>query len=66
MLLFAAGAVLDHFVVRLSGLALLTPATYRPSHFRRNLKFLVRVEARGVDAELHRAALSSVRRSVGW
>src|ERR1700722_12954510 len=27
-------------VVRFSGLTLLTPATYRPSHFTRNLKFL--------------------------
>ena len=27
-------------VVRLSMLTLLTPATYRPSHFTRNLKFL--------------------------
>src|SRR5215510_3188153 len=27
-------------VLRLSALTLLTPATYRPSHFTRNLKFL--------------------------
>src|ERR1700756_491386 len=42
-------------VVRLSALTLLMPATYRPSHFTRNLKFLYGSNRRGltVNSAIH-------------
>ena len=48
----AALAVLDHLGRALSAPTLLMPATYRPSHFTRNLKFLYGSNRCGVDGEL--------------